>query len=91
VDWYSVLVAARRVASRKPVFNSTDLALEAKIEATERSEAHQIASAWLGKFVRWGYAVRAGHDPGERSWRGYSLTNWGATIKKGFKKKGGRP
>ena len=90
MDWYSVLLAARRCASRKPVFNSTDLSLEAKIEATERSEAHQIASAWLGKFVRWGYAVRAGHDPGERSWRGYSLTRWGATIKKGYKKKGGR-
>lgn len=85
-----MLLAARRIASRKPVFNSTDLSLEAKIESTERSEAHQIASAWLGKFVRWGYVVRAGHDPGERSWRGYSLTRWGATIKKGFKKKGGR-
>jgi len=86
MDWYDVLKAARRIATRKGVFNSTDLAEEARIEPTAKSGAHQIASAWLGKFVRWGYVVRAGHEPGERSWRGYSLTPWGAKIRKGFKK-----
>jgi hypothetical protein len=86
MDWYSVLKIVRRIASRKEVFNSTDLAQEAGIKDTEKSEAHQIASAWLGKFVRWGYVVRAGQEPGERSWRGYRLTSWGARFRPGQKR-----
>jgi hypothetical protein len=79
VNWYDILLGARR-ASHKGTRHITarDLASEVRIPASERSGPEKLASAWLGKFVRWGYAVRSGHIQGEKRWsRTYSLTKYG--------------
>jgi hypothetical protein len=86
--WWSVLEAARRASRRgKEAFTASDLAHEARIDATVgddgflKSPAESIASAWLGKFVRWGYALRAGSrgsPKGGNAWvRLYTLTEFG--------------
>lgn len=48
--WYRVLEAARRL---RDGFAASDLSARAGV-------APHVASAWLGKFCRWGYASRTG-------------------------------
>ncbi len=70
----------------KRAFTASALASEAGIQATigddgfPISTALDIASAWLGKMVRWGYVLRAGSEPstGGKGWaRLYILTSFG--------------
>jgi hypothetical protein len=76
-QWWTVLLAARLVQKRDRCVSALALAAEAGIESTEHeidgevhgSKPHNIAGAWLSKFVRWGYAVK-------RDGR-ISLTDWG--------------
>jgi hypothetical protein len=106
MNWFGVLEAARKVGSRAEKdsvkvlpFTSFELAKEAGFKATSKSSPRDIASAWLGKFVRWGYALRI--NPVEESYqisrgrptRIYMLTNWGIKVepkKKSVRKTGGK-
>lgn len=79
MHWWDVLEAVRRVslAGERP-FTSMDVAREAGIKATERSSPERIASAWLGKFQRWGYIVQKGTAEGAKRWiRTYTITKYG--------------
>jgi hypothetical protein len=70
-DWHSVLVAARRAASRNreagrdAAFTSRELALEARIKGTDNSTSQRIASAWCSKLAKWGYirAIEGADEP----------------------------
>lgn len=73
--WWSILEAMRSVAARKGEFSSRDLAPAAELSIG-------VASGWLSKFVRWGYARRVGSEAGNGRWlRLYSITRYGATRK----------
>lgn len=86
-EWFRVLEAARRVGSRVGrggpealPFTASDLAMEAEIGAGAKGSPASIASAWIGKFVRWGYAKV--HRAEKRFTAGhpvmyYVLTRWG--------------
>ena len=79
MTWYTILLGARR-ASHNGTRDITarDLAIEGKIPPSGSSGSEKIASAWLGKFARWGYVTRSGHIQGEKRWsRTYSLTKYG--------------
>lgn len=81
--WYDVLLAVRRASlqGQRP-FTAQDVAREAGIEGTERSSPERIASAWLGKFQRWGYILVEGSAKGARRWiRTYTVTDWGMRFK----------
>lgn len=72
--WQDILDAARRAALRGPI-TSAAVAAEAGVDP-------RVASAWLGKFCRWGYVVRSGTTPGEKRWtRTYELTAFGIRYK----------
>ena len=87
--WVFVLEAARRASHNgEREFSSFDLVPEARLKATKRSEAVQIASGWLSKLARWGYVRRAGTAPHGKRWvRLYALTRWGKRFEL---KEGGR-
>lgn len=72
MDWFDVLKAARKVGSEGKEVTAEALAAAARIEAS-------VASAWLGKFVRWGYVLRTGRDTSRRGrpQTVYALTRWG--------------
>jgi hypothetical protein len=63
-----VLEAARKLSpDDRYFFTAARLSADLKLKDTINpntgkiaSKATQIASAWLGKFVRWGYVLRAG-------------------------------
>lgn len=65
-SWYSILDSARKFSpdERKP-FTAPDLARVAGLQDTESSTASQIATAWLSKFVKWGYVRIIGKVTGE--------------------------
>ena len=72
--WYAVLLAARGVAIGG--------VLMARALAKETKMPPNVASAWLAKFVRWGYARRSGSAKGPARWeRVYVLTKYGQTRK----------
>lgn len=81
MHWWDVLLAVRRAShdgERK--FTASDVAMEAKFEPTEGSDARRIASGWLSKFTRWGYVKRSGSVKGESRWvRTFELTEYGKT------------
>lgn len=79
MHWWDVLQAVRRVSlAGERLFTAVDVAREAGIEGTERSAPGDIASAWLGKFVRWGYVIQKGTAKGEKRWiRTYEVTKYG--------------
>jgi len=77
--WYDVLRHARRFADgggpESATVTAPDLAREAKMPLRE-------ASAWLAKFVKWGYAERVGSAPYGKRWvRLFLLTKSGMTRK----------
>jgi len=77
MTWMDVLEAVRKL-SEAGEFTAPDLAKEARIKKGEKSTADQIASAWLGKFCRWGYVIRKGTIPGQKKWiRMYEITKFG--------------
>ncbi len=76
MHWYGILKAARRAAV-DGIVTSDKLAEAIKDEP-------RVASAWLGKFVRWGYVLRVGRRNGEGRGRPttlYQLTSWGIRFK----------
>jgi hypothetical protein len=79
MDWWTVLQAVRKASlDGKRPFTALDVSREAKIEATERSRPEQLASAWLGKFHRWGYVLPDGSAKGEKRWvRTFTITEYG--------------
>lgn len=81
--WFNILQVARTLCpDGKTPFGSGDLSRKARIAEGASSRPEQIASAWLGKFVRWGYAKRVGtSESAERRWRrAYVLTDFGLTV-----------
>jgi hypothetical protein len=80
--WYDVLKAARRASK-----NGTDLLTAAALSEDGFFKPYgdrgiHVASAWLSKFVRWGYAVREGSQPSGKAWaRTYRLTKWGLKFR----------
>lgn len=81
--WFDILLAVRKASldGQRPI-TAQDVSREAKIRDTEKSSADQIASAWLGKFLRWGYVVVDGSAKGDRRWiRTYKVTRWGLEFK----------
>lgn len=77
--WFQVLEAVRRLAGPKGVklFTSDGVAQEAGIRDGKKREARHIASAWLGKFLRWGYIAHSGRAVAGPSRRAYRITDWG--------------
>lgn len=81
--WFRVLEAARALSPDDAHrFTAPQLALQAGLRDTADSQASQIASAWITKFIQWGYAVRCGKTQGEglRPLNLYSLTEKGRTC-----------
>jgi len=76
--WYDVLQAARKVAS-DGILTSVDLASKTGMGTT-------LSSAWLSKFVRWGYCTLEGSKAGNKRWlRIFRITKWGMDYKPGKK------
>lgn len=78
MQWFDVLMAVRRTShDGGRDFTAFDLAVESLFDRyPDRRKA--IASAWLGKFARWGYVVRVGSVRGEKRWaRKYKITGYG--------------
>lgn len=78
--WYQLLAIARDLESPFP---ATSLAEAAALAGTEKSTASQIATAWLSKFVKWGYAEVVKREQGVsgRTVSFYSLTEKGVTCR----------
>lgn len=76
MDWFDILKAARKVGSEGRTVTAEALAKHLTIDPA-------VASAWLGKFVRWGYALRAGRDTSRRGrpQTVYTLTRWGLEFR----------
>lgn len=71
MTWYEVLLAARKSASKDGLLTSESLALGTGLPV-------KTASAWLSKFVRWGYCLREGSETGKARWvRTFKLTKYG--------------
>ena len=94
MDWYGILEAIRRLVRRpKDPFTASQLAREADLKTTKKSSGQQIASAWLSKFVGWGYVLRMGNAPPTfgRPERLYVLTEWGRKKNRPLRKFKRRP
>ena len=75
LNWYDILLAARRVAKRNQELTSTSLAGEVGIPV-------KVASAWLSNFYHWGYALQDGKTTAGRRWSWkWRLTRWGMEYK----------
>ena len=87
--WFVVLEAARKASRNgKRVFTAAELTEESELQGTigkdgfPVSKPEQIASAWLGKFCRWGYACRNGSTGNGKRWvRTYEMTEYGLKRK----------
>jgi predicted ArsR family transcriptional regulator len=92
MTWYEVLYSARRIGSQEGVEKGKKVLLAVPFTSASLAEktglTPAIASAWIGKFQRWGYVVLAGkgQSTGGRPARLYELTKWGLRYKR--KKKG---
>jgi hypothetical protein len=82
MSWFEVLERAREICpDGERRFTAADLADHAALAAGGAAKPEQIASAWLSKFVKWGYATRAGRRPGPfRPLTLYVLTRLGLTC-----------
>jgi len=70
MHWYDVLKSVRRISSAGEITSS--------VVADDTDLTPALASAWLGKFTRWGYLVRVGVRSGHgRPRTVYQLTSWG--------------
>lgn len=79
--WFDVLKAARRISDRGVSLTSVALAKEANIQAN-------VASAWLFKFEKWNYVLRAGKESTGARWSwSWALTKWGWLYKASAKEK----
>lgn len=77
--WYSILLVARTIVKEREILTSSSLAKKADIPVN-------VASAWLGKFYRWGYALKSGiqRSKGRPAYI-WGLTDWGMRYKVGKK------
>ncbi len=77
MKWFEVLQAVQKL-------HRAGRALTSGTVADKTGLPTSTASAWLGKFVRWGYLLRAGSESGDRHWvRVYSITSFGKRYKRG--------
>lgn len=80
--WLGVLDAVRAVAQQKTPFGSADV-------AKALGMAPGVASAWLGKFARWGYVLRVGHKSVKFGAGAppvlFEVTRWGMEFRPGAK------
>lgn len=83
MHYYEALLVLRRLSEGGRSFNAKDLVEAARIHATRKSTAAQIASGILSTLKRWGMVRYAGSIPGEgtRPIRLYVLTKWGAKFR----------
>lgn len=100
MDWYDVFKAARKIGSKEEKrdgkrflvaapFTAAQLAIAAKLKGTSKSTPQRIASAWIGKFVRWGYAAtyETAKSTGGRPPVIYVLTKWGLKFRRRAQKR----
>lgn len=74
-QWYSILVAARRIVERSEALTSSALSQKVKFPVNH-------AAAWLRKFERWGYVRRVGTTRGKgRPALTWEMTTYGDTRK----------
>lgn len=64
-DWFGILEAVRLVSKAQDPFKAEDLAREVGVRSAGTATSKQIASAWLGKFCRWGYVERVSSGYGQ--------------------------
>jgi hypothetical protein len=85
MSWFEVLERAREICpDGERRFTAAELADHAALAAGGAAKPEQIASAWLAKFVKWGYATRTGKRPGPfRPLTLYVLTRLGLTCVRG--------
>lgn len=77
MDWFNILKAARKCAEGEDrTVTAAELAAAARIPP-------DVASAWLGKFARWGYVLRTGRDTSRRGrpQTVYTITRWGMEFR----------
>lgn len=78
--WWEILIAARELAGDPVALTGAG---SDTVLASDLAEAAgiptKLASGWLGKFVRWGYAARVGVQRGApgRPRTLYVITRWG--------------
>lgn len=72
-SWFGILESARLLGSK---FTALDLK-----NATEITEL-KLASAWLSKFLKWGYVAKLGTQEGggKKPFTVYSLTDYGKSV-----------
>lgn len=83
MDWFGILEVARKLDPRKDgTFTAKDLNKAIRFPDTKECTADQIASAWICKFVKWGYAEKVGtlKNPGHKPLTTYTLTNEGFKV-----------
>lgn len=81
--WWKVLLAIRQASlgGTRP-FTVQDVANAVQMQGTERSTKEDMASAWVGKFVRWGYVRHEGKADGPvRKIRTFQITKYGLERK----------
>jgi hypothetical protein len=60
--WYGILGACRKLGKDGCFFTAQNLADAMKFQAADATTPTQMASAWLGKFAKWGYVERGEPD-----------------------------
>jgi len=81
--WFKILEAARQLAPREGnPFTASELSEQGDLSSSDQADAPQIAAAWIGKFVKWGYARKIGEkkNPGKKPQSIYTLTDYGLTV-----------
>lgn len=87
IPWFLVLDHTREIARGREKKDPKKAVFAAEELAKKTGLPDNVASAWLGKFCRWGYVVRVGKAPSKGRFRTlYSLTTWGIEFVR--KKKG---
>jgi len=76
MNWFDILKAVRKVGSGGKEVTAEALAKQLTLDPA-------VASAWLGKFARWGYVLRVGRDTSRRGRPQtiYSITRWGMEFR----------
>lgn len=87
MDWFEILKAARGIPPNKDselIFTVKDLSAAVGFSKTKSGcSPDQVASAWICKFVKWGYAEKVGTipNPGHKPITTYTLTKEGREVK----------
>lgn len=84
--WFGILEACRKLGKNGAVITSERLNDEMNFRETDEATPLQIASAWLGKFAKWGYVERGESDKSKVGLRGgrppstYTMSKLGNTC-----------